>query len=144
MDENNRKCERIEKPFVLRFRIKPSKLQEADSVDWGMVAVKDESDGNVHFQNISDTYEWDMVTVNDLSEGGVFFQYKMNFRVGATLELKFNVTPTTPTICCEGLIIRSTKIENSPLYRTAITFANISEEIKETLKKAFSEITSLR
>ncbi len=59
-----RKYQRVEKPIIIRFRIRPDNEQERASS------------------------EWDMVGVNDLSVGGLFFNSSYNIQNGTVLELK--------------------------------------------------------
>ena len=59
-----RKYKRVEKPIIIRFRIKPQKGQEMASSDW------------------------DMVGVNDLSAGGLFFNSSYNMEIGTVLDIK--------------------------------------------------------
>jgi len=83
---------------------------------------------------------WDWVVLKDLSAGGAIFSYKNNLEIGTLLNLKINVSKSTPAINCVG---RVTRIEQSQLHSTlqvAIEFEDIDEQAKELINKIAEEI----
>lgn len=104
-----RKYVRIEKPYVARFRIKP-----------------DEKPGIV-------STAWDMVAVNDLGAGGVFFNSCNNLGVGTTLNLKIGFSTTSPSIKCDGMVIRVINHPKTFIFGIAVVFTKIDEHIKEMI-----------
>ncbi len=113
-----RKYKRIEKPFIARFRVRQYDDHETVSTKWDMVAVK------------------------DLSAGGMLFIYNKNLGIDSLLDLKIEVSKTTPTINCVGKIIRIDEPPISPsVFGIATEFTKIGEQekamINTTLLKGY-------
>ncbi len=106
-----RKYRRIEKPYMARFRIKPDGKP-------GVVSTG-----------------WDMVAVNDLGAGGVFFNSSNNLEIGTILNLKIGFSTTTPSIKCDGIVIRVINHPNTFIFGIATVFTKIDEHIKEMINK---------
>ena len=70
----NRKYKRIEKPYIVRFRIKPYENQDVVPKDWNMVAV------------------------NDLGAGGISFNSNRNMKTGTTLDLKIGFSTSMESV----------------------------------------------
>ncbi|MFQ5963243.1 MAG: PilZ domain-containing protein [Candidatus Scalinduaceae bacterium] len=109
-----RKYKRIEKPFKARFRTIIA--QRIVSADWGMVTVK------------------------NLSEGGMLFDYKKNLGINTHLDLKIDISKSTPLINCVGKIIRIDEHLNSSMFGIATSFTDISKQGKEIINKTANEI----
>ncbi len=77
-----RKYKRMETPYMTRFRVKRYEDQEMSSPDWDMVAVK------------------------NLSAGDMLFNYNNNLEIDSLLDLKIDISKSTPTINCVGKINR--------------------------------------
>ena len=110
-DTEKRKYIRIEKPYMARFRIKP--------------------DGNPRVVSTG----WDMVAVNDLGAGGVFFNSSNNLKIGTILNLKIGFSTTTPSIQCDGIVIRVINHPNTFIFGIATVFTKIDEHIKKMINK---------
>lgn len=106
-----RKYQRINKPFIIRFRIRP-----------------DESNGMV-------TTAWDMVVVGDLSAGGVCFQYNKYLGVDSLLDIKINCSKSTPLINCIGKINRIKEQPNTSVFGIATTFTEIDKHNRYEISK---------
>ncbi|GJQ57612.1 MAG: PilZ domain-containing protein [Candidatus Scalindua sp. AMX11] len=113
---DKRRYPRIEKSFMIRFRINQSE---------GYTIV------------ISD---WDMVAINDLSAMGVNFNYNKNLGIGSTLEFKLNISRSMQTINCTGRVVRIRRNQNHPTYSIAIAFADIDKEDREMINKTAEDI----
>ncbi len=116
MKTENRKYKRIEKPYIVRFRIKPYENHDAVSKDWNMVAV------------------------NDLGAGGISFNSSRKMEIGATLDLKIGFSTSMPPIECRGVVTRVTKHQNTSSFSIASAFTEIDEHIKEMINKTAEEI----
>ncbi len=106
-----RKYQRINKPFIIRFRIRPDKSN-------GMV-----------------TTAWDMVVARDLGAGGVYFQYNKDLGVDSLLDFKINCSKSTPLINCIGKINRIKEQTNTPIFGIATTFTEIDKHNREEISK---------
>ena len=123
-----RKYKRIEKPYMARFRVKQYEDQEMSSPDWDIVAVK------------------------NLSAGGVLFNYNKNLEIDSLLDLKIDISKSTPTINCVGKIIRIEEFQHlltqdvqplNSMFRIATEFTEIDKQerdminitVEETLRK---------
>ncbi len=111
-----RKYKRIEKPYIVRLRIKRYKGLGKPSA------------------------EWDMVTVKDLSAGGMRFNYNKNLGLGSLLYFKIDVSKSTPTINCVGKVTRAEQFQSTSMFCTAIKFINIRKKEKETINTAVEEV----
>ncbi len=106
-----RKYQRVEKPIIIRFRIKPQKGQEMASSDW------------------------DMVGVNDLSAGGLFFNSSYNIEIGTVLDIKIGFSTSTAPVMCTAI---ATRIKNHPhtsIFGIATAFTEIEEHEKEMMDR---------
>ena len=112
----NRKYKRIEKPYIVRFRIKPYENQDVVSKDWNMVAV------------------------NDLGAGGISFNSNRNMKTGATLDLKIGFSTSLPPIECRGVVTRVKKYPNTSTFCISSAFTEIGEHIKELINKTAEKI----
>jgi hypothetical protein len=115
-DRERRKYKRIEKPFMARLRIKQYEGLEISSA------------------------EWDVVVLRDLSAGGALFNYNKNLGIDSLLDLKIDISASTPTIKCVG---RVTRIEQSqPHYtlRIATEFTGIEEKEKEMIDMTVEDV----
>ncbi len=104
-----RKYQRVEKPIIIRFRIKPHIGQEMASSDW------------------------DMVGVNDLSAGGLFFNPSDNIEIGTVLDLKISFSTSTTPVKCMGVVIRIKKHPHTSIFGIATAFTGIEEHEKEMI-----------
>ncbi len=104
-----RKYKRIEKPYMARFQIKQYKESEISSAEWDMVALK------------------------DLSAGGVFFYSSKNLGIGSPLDLKIDLSTTTPSVECVGTVIRIKKQQYTSIFGIAAAFTKIGAQEKEMI-----------
>lgn len=77
--------------------------------------------------------DWASVTLMDVSAGGAFFYYKKDIRIGTLLDLKIDISESTPTINCTGEIIRSNKLPRTSVFCIGIKFIDIGEREKEII-----------
>ena len=106
---DRRKYQRVEKPIIIRFRIRPQKGQKMTSSDW------------------------DMVGVNDLSAGGLFFNSSDNIEIGTVLDLKIGFSTSTVPVNCMGIVIRIKKHPHTSIFGIATAFTEIEEHEKEMI-----------
>ena len=111
-----RKYKRIDRPFVVKFRIKPDEVIEKGPSDW------------------------DIVAVGDLGSGGVLFNYNKNLGIGVLIDLKIGFSVTKPPINCIGKIIRIEELPSLSMFRVATKFTEIGEQEKELIDKTIEEI----
>jgi CheY-like chemotaxis protein len=113
-----RKYNRIEKPYMARFRVRQYKDQEISSPDWDTVVVK------------------------NLSAGGMLFHYHKNLEIGSLLDLKIGIAESIPVINSIGRVIRIEEFQYflrqgvQPLkhmFRIAAEFTNIEKQEKEMI-----------
>jgi hypothetical protein len=109
--QERRKYIRIEKPYIIRFRVKPN-------------------DDRV-------TKDWDMVATRNLSAGGIFFYSSTNLEVGTILDLKIGFSRSYPTIICVGKVIRVPKHQVPIINGYAVEFTEIDEQINKMMKLKF-------
>ena len=113
---NKREYKRIEKPYRARFKIRSDEAQEMEA------------------------YVWDSVTLHNLSAGSTAFFCNKDLGIGTLLDLKIDVSKSTPTINCVGKIIRIDKTRHTSMFGIAIKFTEIGEQEKEmintTIEKA--------
>ena len=102
-----RKYKRIEKPYIIGFRIKPDENRDVVSRDW------------------------DMVAVNNLGAGGISFNSNRNMKTGATLDLKIGFSISMPPIECRGVVTRVKKHPNTSTFCIASALTEIDEHTKE-------------
>jgi hypothetical protein len=113
--QERRKYKRIEKPYMVRFRVKKYLGLEMPSADW------------------------DIVNVKNLSAGGILFFYNINLGFDSLLDLKIDVKSTL-IINCVGKIIRIYRSPPTSTFGIAIKFIDIGEQEKEVISKALEEI----
>ncbi len=104
-----RQYKRIEKPFMVRLRIK--RYEGHEMVPTG----------------------WDTVAVRDLGAAGLFFYSKKDLGLGTLLDLKIDVSTATPTINCVGKIIRIDEPIPISTFGIATEFTEIEEHEKEMI-----------
>jgi hypothetical protein len=83
--------------------------------------------------------DWDSVTLMDVSAGGAFFYYKKDLRTGTLLDLKIDISESTPTINCVGEIIRSNKLQHTSVFCIGIKFIDIGKREKEIINTTVDE-----
>ncbi|MDP6924182.1 MAG: PilZ domain-containing protein [Candidatus Scalindua sp.] len=110
-DVDRRKHKRVEKPIIIRFRIRPENKQEMASS------------------------EWDMVGVNDLGVGGLFFNSSNNIQCGTVLELKIGFSTSSSPVMCTGMVTRIKKQQDTSIFGIAAAFMNIAESEKELINR---------
>jgi hypothetical protein len=110
-----RKYQRVEKPIIIRFRIRPDNDQEMASS------------------------EWDMVGVNDLSVGGLFFNSSYNIQNGTVLELKIGFSTFSAPVMCTGMVTRVKKQPHTSIFGIAAAFMDIEEAEKELINRYINE-----
>jgi hypothetical protein len=114
-DAERRKYQRVEKPIIIRFRIRPDNDQERASS------------------------EWDMVGVNDLSVGGLFFNSSYNIQNGTVLELKIGFSTFSAPVMCTGMVTRVKKQPHTSIFGIAAAFMGIEEAEKELINRYINE-----
>ncbi len=110
-----RKYQRVEKPIIIRFRIRPDNDQERASS------------------------EWDMVGVNDLSVGGLFFNSSYNILNGTVLELKIGFSTFSAPVMCSGMVTRVKKQQHTSIFGIAAAFMDIEEAEKVLINRYINE-----
>ena len=110
-----RKYQRVEKPIIIRFRVRPDNDQERASS------------------------EWDMVGVNDLSVGGLFFNSSYNIQNGTVLELKIGFSTFSAPVMCTGMVTRVKKQPHTSIFGIAAAFMGIEEVEKELINRYINE-----
>ncbi len=115
--QEKRKYKRIENPYTVRLRIKQYEGHETLPTGWDVVAVR------------------------DLGATGLFFYYKRNLELGSLLDLKINVSKTTPTMNCVGKIIRVDEPIPLSIFGIATEFTEIGEQEKEMINKVAEGIS---
>jgi hypothetical protein len=113
---NKRKYKRIEKPYMARLRIKQYEGLEMSSSEWDMVALK------------------------DLSAGGAHFNYRKNLGIGSLLDLKIDVSTTTPTIKCAGKVTRIEYTQPHSILRIATEFTEIDEHERKIVNTTVEKV----
>ncbi len=84
--------------------------------------------------------EWDIVALKDLSAGGALFNYRKYLGIGSLLDLKIDVSTTTPTIKCAGKVTRIEQSQPHSILRIATEFTEIDEQEKEIINSTVEEI----
>ncbi len=100
---------------MARFKIRSDEAQEM------------ESDG------------WDSVTLHNLSAGSAAFFYNKDLGIGTLLDLKIDVSKSTPTINCVGKIIRIDKTRHTSMFCIAVFFIDIGKQEKKLINKEILE-----
>ncbi len=116
-DAERRKYQRLEKPVIIRFRIRPNNNQEMASSGW------------------------DMVGVNDLSAGGLFFNSSNNIQNGTVLDLKIGFSTSSTPVMCTGMVTRVKKHPHThtSIFGIAAAFMEIEENEKELINRYVNE-----
>jgi hypothetical protein len=107
--QEKRKYKRRGKPYMARLQVKQYEGLEISSA------------------------EWDLVALENLSAEGTFFSYKKDLGIGTLLDLKIDVSKSTPTVKCVGKVIRIDKPKSTSMYGVAIKLINIGEQEKEVI-----------
>jgi hypothetical protein len=110
-----RKYQRVEKPIIIRFRVRPNNSQEMASS------------------------EWDMVGVKDLSVGGLFFNSSKNIQDGTVLDLKIGFSTSSSPVQCTGMVTRVKKQQDTSIFGIAAAFMNIAESEKELINRFINQ-----
>ena len=111
INTERRRHHRVEKPIIIRFRIRPeNRLETASS-------------------------EWDMVGVNDLSAGGLFFNSSNNIQDGTILDLKIGFSTSLTPVQCTGMVTRVKKQQGTSVFGIAAAFMNITGSEKELIHR---------
>ena len=110
-DAEKRKYQRLEKPVIIRFRIRPNNDREMASSGW------------------------DMVGVNDLSAGGLFFNSSNNIQNGTVLDIKIGFSTSSAPVRCAGMVTRVIKHTHThtSIFGIAAAFMEIDNEEKELI-----------
>ncbi len=114
--QEKRKYKRIEKDFMVRLRTTSLADKKAGSTDWNMVAVR------------------------NLGVGGMLFYYNKSLELNLLLDLKINISKSTPTINCVGKIKRIEEPIPPSIFGIATEFTEIGEQEKEMINKTIEEI----
>ncbi|MCK5450722.1 MAG: PilZ domain-containing protein [Candidatus Omnitrophica bacterium] len=109
--KNKREYKRIQKPFIVRFRVKPEK------------------DLGGFFPG------WDIVTAQNLSAGGILFNYDQRIELTSKLDLKINFPTMRGIIDCSGKVLRMDEIPNSARIRVAVIFADLNPRDKKDIEE---------
>jgi len=100
--QERRKYRRIEKPFMVRFRIKQYEGLEIFST------------------------KWDIVPVRDISAGGLTFNYTKYLGFNSLLDFRIVIPALfTPATNCVGKIIRIDRPQPGSMFRIATEFTGI-------------------
>jgi len=105
-----RAYKRIQKPFIVRFRIKP---EAAGAIFPG----------------------WDVVITQNLSAGGILFNYDDRIELTSLIDLKINFPTMKGTIDCTGRVLRVEEVPRSSRVRIAAVFTDIDEEVKKDVEE---------
>jgi hypothetical protein len=115
--QEKRKYKRIEKDFMVRLRTTSLADKKAGSTDWNMVAVR------------------------NLGVGGMLFYYNKSLELNLLLDLKINISKSTPTINCVGKIKRIEEPIPPSIFGIATEFTGIDEQEKEMINKVAEGIS---
>ena len=113
--KERREYRRIERSFLTRLKIAPSKLNKLKEAFW------------------------DLITTKNLSAGGLLFTYYKQVPVGAELELRIVFPLADRPIECRGKVIRSQKIIDNGVksaYRIAACFEDINEQDQRSIESS--------
>ena len=106
-----RKYPRIEKPFMVRFRI-------------------NQYEGHKMVRS-----NWDMIAIKNLSTMGVCFYHNKNLGIGSLIDLKLDISHSMETISCVGKVIRIRKTHGYPGFSIVTEFTVIDKEEKAMIEK---------
>ena len=113
--KEKRRYRRIDKSFLTRLKIMPSKLNKLKEAFW------------------------DLITTKNLSAGGLLFNYYKEMPVGAKIELRIVFLLADRPIECIGKVIRSQKIIDNGVksaYRIAAEFEDINDQDKRSINSS--------
>ena len=113
--KEKRAYRRIDKSFLTRLKIMPSKINK-----------------------LKETF-WDLITTKNLSAGGLLFNYYKDVPVGAEIELRIVFPLADRPIECIGKVVRSQKIIDNGVksaYRIAAQFEDINEQDKRSINSS--------
>jgi hypothetical protein len=111
------KYKEIVSPCITRFRVTQCDGQEASSLEWNIVAVK------------------------NLSAGGIMFNYyKMDLGLGSLLELKLDFIKSKPAISCIGRVVRIEDAHTNCMFRIATEFTEINDLDREIINTTVEAI----
>ena len=113
--KERREHRRIDKSFLTRLKIMPSKLSKLKNAFW------------------------DLITTKNLSAGGLLFNYYKDVPVGAEIELRIVFPLADRPIECIGKVVRSQKIIDNGVksaYRIAAQFEDINEQDKRSINSS--------
>ncbi len=113
--DERRKYQRIEKPYIVRFRVKPDENQN---------------------QVVSN---WDLVAVKNMSAGGALFRYPEDLGVNSSLELKIGISQSTPVINCDAKVIRVDRPLPNSMFRISTEFTEIEEQGRDMIDATIAE-----
>ncbi len=113
--DERRKYQRIEKPYIVRFRVKPDENQRMTTSNWDLVAVK------------------------NMSAGGALFRYPEDLGANSNLELKIGISQTTPVINCDAKIIRVDRPQPHSMFRIVTEFTEIEEQERKMIDATIVE-----
>ncbi len=104
------KYKEIVSPCITKFRILQYDGQEASSLEWNIVAVK------------------------NLSAGGIKINYyKKRLEVGSLLDLKIEFIKSIPSISCIGRIVRIEDAHANAMFRMGVEFTEIDDNDREKI-----------
>ena len=113
--KEKRAYRRIDKSFLTRLKIMPSKLNRLKEAFW------------------------DLITTKNLSAGGLLFNYYKQVPVGAKIELRIVFPLADRPIECIGKVVRSQKIIDNGVksaYRIAACFEDINEKDQRSIESS--------
>ncbi len=113
--DERRKYQRIEKPYIVRFRVKADENQRVTTSNWDLVAVK------------------------NMSAGGALFRYPEDLGANSNLELKIGISQTTPVINCDAKIIRVDRPQPNSMFRIVTEFTEIEEQERKMIDATIVE-----
>ena len=103
-----RQFKRIRKPFLGKFKVKPSRSKAKKDV-------------------------WDQVAVLDLGEGGILFYHTKKIKLDALIDLKIEFPEKKTSIKCMGKVLRSEEIGNGDMYLVALVFVKLTDKSQKTI-----------
>ncbi len=114
-ERERRKHQRVEKPVILKFRIRSERDHKIASS------------------------KCDMVGANDLSAGDLFFNSSNNVQDGTVLDLKIGVSTSSSPVECTGIVTRVKEQANTSIFGIAAAFMNIAESEKKLINRFINQ-----
>ena len=111
-----RKYKEIDTPCIARFQVKQYEGEEISAPEWNIVALK------------------------NLSAGGMLFNHHEQLKIDSILDVKIDISETTPTINCVGRIVRIEELQGHSGHSTAIEFTEISKQKRELINLTAEKI----